>query len=317
MKEEISRENFIKHLNEWGYNFTVKKEKIIVSEIGKHGYKNPAGKWIARELYEIPSNVVFERNAGQAYFPGCIKIGENVEFHNQSVTLGIEEIPKGTIFKCCRPDTIWGYVDLYRVKEIHPSVIFENLGKITFSKLKKIPEGLIFKNDGDIFFGSDIDVIPSGSIFKNSGDLFINEFSHKLKPGTVFENGGDVYVSDGWYGAGILAPEIIFKNKGCVHLETIKSLPKNTVFENGGDVHLETIKSLPKNTVFENGGDVRIHNLKKMGEKSVIFKNKGDIILFGVTEIHNDIKFENEGKIFLEKMGDVPKNIHFKKIIWK
>ena len=29
MKEEISRENFIKHLNEWGYNFTVKKEKII------------------------------------------------------------------------------------------------------------------------------------------------------------------------------------------------------------------------------------------------------------------------------------------------
>ena len=86
MKEEISRENFIKHLNEWGYNFTVKKEKIIVSKIGKYGYKNPEGIWIARELYEIPSNVVFESfsfNFGVSLKPLIFSL-ENRSFLNPS-----------------------------------------------------------------------------------------------------------------------------------------------------------------------------------------------------------------------------------------
>ena len=119
----MTREEFIKVLEEKGYPFKEEGGKIIVTYSVDYGYVNLS------HLPSIPPGVIFD-NTGSV----------NLE--------GIDIIPEGTVF------TNGGEVFLDGLETISSGVVFNNRKFIYLPSVKSISSGIEFNSYGDIYLKS-------------------------------------------------------------------------------------------------------------------------------------------------------------------
>lgn len=85
-------------------------------------------------------------------------------------------------------------------------------------------------------------------------------------------------------------------------------IPENLIFNNKGSVHLKTNK-ISKGVFFLNRGDVTIHDLKELS--GLEFHNSGNIFLRSVEEISSDVVFRNTGGIIFDRPVRIPEGFSF------
>lgn len=86
---------------------------------------------------------------------------------------------------------------LVTLKRIPDNIIFKNEGDVTFFELEEFSKGLEFRNKGDVFANKIVSILTP-VVFKNDGDISLRSVE-KISPSVKFENGygyggyGDVY----------------------------------------------------------------------------------------------------------------------------
>ena len=120
----MTREKFIKELDDLGYSYEIEGNKIIVTHSESHVDLN--------HLTHIPSNIIFN-NVMDVDLESIKYVPPGVEFRN-----------KGSVY-------------LASVISISPDSIFNNGWAIDLGPLKKIPPSVVFNNKGWVnldWFGS-------------------------------------------------------------------------------------------------------------------------------------------------------------------
>jgi len=137
----MTREEFINILEDKGYPYKIKGDKIIVKGRDHVSF---------HELKEIPADVQFNNN-GSVFLDSVKVIPAGVHFNNKGGVIleSIKAIPADVQFNN------EGSVNLKSLKVIPAGVQFNNNGSVSLSSVKVIPVGVQFNNreDGDIYFG--------------------------------------------------------------------------------------------------------------------------------------------------------------------
>ena len=119
----MTREEFIQELEEEGYSYKIKGDKIVVTH---KGYVN------LESLKILPPGVVF-----------------NNEGNEGSVNLeSLKILPPGVVFNND------GYVRLKSITSLPPGVEFNNKGPVYLDSLTSLPPGVVFKNWGSVYLES-------------------------------------------------------------------------------------------------------------------------------------------------------------------
>ena len=132
----MNKKEFQKLLNENGYDFKVKDNKIIINH---QGYVN------LRSLTTLPERVEFN-NQGNVNLYNLTTLPEGVEFNNQGFVdlRSLTTLPEGVEFNN------QGYVYLYNLTTLLEGVKFNNQGYVNLRSLTTLPEGVGFNNQGDV-----------------------------------------------------------------------------------------------------------------------------------------------------------------------
>ena len=126
----MTREEFIKVLEEKGYPYREKGNKIFVTSNRSVDLSN---------LTSISPGMEFRRNVDLS---DLTSLPPGVGFRNKgSVYLrSLTSLPPGVEFKNV------GQVDLSNLTSISPDVVFENVGHVYLSNLASLPPGVEFRN---------------------------------------------------------------------------------------------------------------------------------------------------------------------------
>ena len=135
----MTREEFIKVLEEKGYSYEMEWNKIVVTH---REYVD------LNSLKTIPSGVVF-------------KNGGNVGLNS------LETLPPGVEFR-----NLW-HVHLGSLETLSPDVEFSNYGTVHLESLETLSPGAEFSNSGSADLPS-LKTLSRGVVFKNGGYFFLN-----------------------------------------------------------------------------------------------------------------------------------------------
>jgi len=113
----MTREEFIKVLDDKGYSYEIEGNKIVVTH-DRNVYLH--------SLTSLPPGVVF-RNGGHVYL--------------ESIT----SIPPGVVFRN------GGHVGLGALPSLPPGVVFRNGESVYLSRLASLPPGVEFRNKGQVW----------------------------------------------------------------------------------------------------------------------------------------------------------------------
>jgi hypothetical protein len=116
----MTREEFIKILDEKKYSYKIEGDKIVVTHRGI--------VWLD-SIESLPPGVQF-KNGGYVNLRSLKSLPPGVQFENR------------------------GYVNLRSLTSLPPGVQFNNGESVYLGSLKSLPPGVEFKNGGDIYFGS-------------------------------------------------------------------------------------------------------------------------------------------------------------------
>ena len=117
----MTREEFIEVLEEKGYSYKIKGDKIVVTDKGRVHLNS---------LKTLPPDVHLN-NEGSVFLNSLKTLPPGVEFNNKD-----------------------GDVKLGSLKTLHPGVVFNNEGDVYLPSLKSIPPGVVFNNGEDVNLGS-------------------------------------------------------------------------------------------------------------------------------------------------------------------
>ena len=142
----MTREEFIKVLNNLNYNYDTLYGKITIVGCGYHttAYLN--------SLTSIPPGVVF-KNLGQVQLNSLTSLPPGTEFRNGEI------------------------VDLDSLTSLPPDVLFENKGGVRLGSLTSIPPGVEFRNRRDVVLKSLLSSVPPvafagvGSFYHWAGNI--------------------------------------------------------------------------------------------------------------------------------------------------
>jgi hypothetical protein len=138
----MTREEFIKVLDEKGCSYNEEGDKIVVPDIFLNADLG--------NLISLPPGVVFENKWG-VNLNSLTSIPPDIEFKNG------------------------GSVNLESLKSLSPGVLFDNGRHIYLDSLKSLSSGVIFNNGGHVFLESITSISP-GVEFNNEGDVLMNYF---------------------------------------------------------------------------------------------------------------------------------------------
>ena len=142
----MTREAFIKVLNNLNYNYDTLYGKIKIEGCGYHTIAS------LNSLTSIPPGVVF-KNSGGVQLNSLTSLPPGTEFRNK------------------------GYVDLRSLTSLPPDVLFENKGNVILDSVTSLPPGVEFNNGRGVFLYSLLSSVPSvmfpgAGIFHNwSGNI--------------------------------------------------------------------------------------------------------------------------------------------------
>lgn len=139
----MTREEFIKVLEEEGYSYKIEGDKVVIT----HGKK---GTGLDNHIYldVLIPNVIFV-NKGMVQLNNIASLPPGIEFKNGGDVDGN---------------------DLYKIE--YP-LIFQNRGHVQFPMLETICSGVEFNNGDDVLVDS-LKSIPQGVWFKNKGDIYLS-----------------------------------------------------------------------------------------------------------------------------------------------
>ena len=112
----MTREEFIKVLDDKGYSYEIQGDKIVVTH---------------------------DRNV---YLHALTSLPPGVEFRNEGTVIleSLTSLPPGVVFRN------EGFVDLNALTSLPPGVVFENRRGVYLSSLTSIPPGVEFNNRGGV-----------------------------------------------------------------------------------------------------------------------------------------------------------------------
>jgi len=116
----MTREEFIKKLEESRYSYEIQGDKIVVTREGDVHLSS---------LTSLPPDVEF-RNEGYVYLDRLTSLPPGAAFKNE------------------------GHVNLRSLISIPPDVEFKNVGNINLDSITSIPPGVEFRNRGYVYFRS-------------------------------------------------------------------------------------------------------------------------------------------------------------------
>jgi hypothetical protein len=161
-------------------------------------------------------------------------------------------------------------------------------------------------------------VIKSADTLKEITQITREEFINKLEE-SKFKytmEGNNIIVTDFPIGADLnrfdkltsIPPNVEFRFRGKIKLNSLISIDPTTKFNNGGGVSLNSLKSLPSGIEFNNLGSVSLGALTSI-DPTVRFNNKGgmaNVHLDSLTTLPTGLEFNNEGDVKLESMNSLP-----------
>jgi hypothetical protein len=167
----MTRDEFIKRLEQYGAYFTYEGDQILVRDDesqGKIHVDSSNHVDMEKVIDSIPDNVTFENN-GNLWFNSVKSIGKNVIFNNSGLVNleSLETITEGIKFRNK------SFVDLRNVTEIVSPITFENGAGVYLLSMdpKDINSDVKFHNRGGVaikgFDTREIDLVSSAILFPN------------------------------------------------------------------------------------------------------------------------------------------------------
>ena len=132
----MTQKEFIKVLDESGYSYQIKGDRIIVTHEDDVDLQT---------LDTIPSDVEFENGGDHA----ITSISSGVVFRNSGhvIMRSLPSLPSGVEFENA------GNVGLPKCTSLPPVMEFKNEGLVVLTSITSISPGVNFKNGGDVFLG--------------------------------------------------------------------------------------------------------------------------------------------------------------------
>jgi len=136
----MTKEEFIKVLNNLNYNYGRLEGKITIEGCGYHTIAS------LNSLTSIPPGVVF-KNLGDVQLNSLTSLPPGTEFRNE------------------------GDVELKSLTSLPPDVLFENKGAVYLGSLTSLPPGVEFRNRRDVVLKSLLSSVPP-VVFAGVGSFY-------------------------------------------------------------------------------------------------------------------------------------------------